>query len=86
LGPAPPADVKIGDYIQRTYNGQDQFAPPRRVNWVAEDGSHVRVHGSLTGVPMTEAKVVDPPKPASSVAAAGAYRSDNDTSKADIRA
>jgi hypothetical protein len=80
-----PSDVKLGDYIQWTANGQDQFKPPRRVNWVAEDGSHVRVHGSLTGIPVTEVTVVDPPKPAlGAVTAASAYRADNDQSQADF--
>jgi hypothetical protein len=55
--------AKIGDYVQWTSNGTDQFKPPRKVVWVAEDGSHLRVFGSPTGIPMTEVAVVDPPGP-----------------------
>lgn len=55
--------VKVGDYVQWTSNGQDQFAPQRRVEWIADDGTHLRVFGSMTGIPMAEVTVVDPPKP-----------------------
>jgi hypothetical protein len=59
--PAPKA--KVGDYVQWTSDGIDQLKPPRRVNFVAPDGSHLRVHGSMTGIPMAEVTVVDPPTP-----------------------
>lgn len=55
--------AKIGDFVQWTSNGVDQFKPARKVVWVADDGSHVRVHGSPTGIPMAEVTVVDEPKP-----------------------
>lgn len=56
-------EVKIGDYIQWTPGGVDQFKPARRVTWVSPDGSHVQVHGSPTGIPMSEINVVNPPAP-----------------------
>ncbi len=57
------AKAKIGDYIQWTPGGVDQFKPARRVTWVSPGGSHVRVHGNPTGIPMSEISVVDPPAP-----------------------
>jgi hypothetical protein len=61
--PGPLPLIKVGDYIQWTSGGQDQFGAPRRVMWISEDGTHLRVHGSMTGIPMNEAAVVDPPAP-----------------------
>lgn len=62
--PAPPPirEVRIGDDVQWTSNGQDQFEKPRRVNWLSEDGRHARVFGSMTGIPTSELTVVDAPK------------------------
>ncbi|WP_316167094.1 MULTISPECIES: hypothetical protein [unclassified Bradyrhizobium] len=62
----PPAPkVKLGDIVQWTSGGVDQLDPPARVMWISEDGNHLRVHGSLTGIPMNEVSVVaaPPPKP-----------------------
>jgi hypothetical protein len=59
----PAIPPKIGDFIQWTSAGADQFKSPRRVEWVSDDGTHLRVFGSLTGIPMEEATIVDPPKP-----------------------
>ncbi len=59
--PKPPVLVKVGDYIQWTSAGQDQFAKPQRVSWLSEDATHVRVHGSTTGIPVTELTVVQAP-------------------------
>lgn len=65
-GPSTDGETgaNIGDYIQWASDGVDQFKPARRVTWVSPDGSHVRVHGSPTGILMSEITVVDPPKPA----------------------
>jgi hypothetical protein len=49
--------------IQWTSNGQDQLKPPQRVTWVSEDGGHLRIHGSTTGIPMNEVMVVAAPAP-----------------------
>lgn len=61
----PPNLVRVGDYVQWTSNGQEQFPKPQRVNWVSDDGTHVRVHGSMTGIATDELTVVDQPKPPS---------------------
>jgi len=58
--PRPPK-AKIGDYVQWTSGGVDQFTPPRRVDEILDGGTHLRVFGSLTGVPMSEVHVVDRP-------------------------
>lgn len=49
--------VTEGQYVQWTSNEVDQFRSPRRVVWVSEDGTHLRVHGSNTGIPMEEVTV-----------------------------
>lgn len=61
--PQPQATVRVGDYVQWSSNSAEQFKPPRKVTWVSEDGSHLRVLGSMTGIPASETTVVDPPKP-----------------------
>ena len=52
-------NVNVGNYVQWTSQGVDQFKPPRRVTRV--EGEYAFVHGSLTGIPMAELAVVDPP-------------------------
>jgi hypothetical protein len=77
LVPQPPRQlVKVGDYVQWTNDGKDQFPTPRRINWVSEDGAHARVFGSMTGIPTRELTVVDPP-PTLSVRKDRAARSSN---------
>ena len=61
--PPPPVMVKVGDYVQWTSCGQDQFAVPRQVTWISNDGSHLRAHGSMTGIPMAEVSIAEPTKP-----------------------
>lgn len=61
--PPPAVEVKVGDYVQWTSGGVDQFKPVRPVAWVSEDGKHLRVHGSMTGIPMSEVAVTAAPKP-----------------------
>lgn len=48
------AIIKIGDYVQWTSAGVDQFPIPRRVDWVSDDNKYVRVEGSQAGIPMNE--------------------------------
>ena len=60
---SPPAAVKVGDYVQWRSNGVEQFTQPRRVDWVSEDGSHIRVFGSMTGIPVDDTTVTEAPKP-----------------------
>jgi hypothetical protein len=73
--PEPPAPtVKVGDYVQWTSNGQEQFPTPKRVNAVSDDGSFAQVFGSMTGIRTSELTVVDAPKappPSPSVAPEG---------------
>jgi hypothetical protein len=57
----PPPNVKVGDYVQWTSDGIDQFKPVRQVVKV-EDG-HVWVFGSNTGIPMEQVTITDPPAP-----------------------
>jgi hypothetical protein len=58
-GETPPHPVvKLGDVVQWTSKGVDQLNPPARVMWISEDGSHLRVHGSTTGIPMNEVSLV----------------------------
>jgi hypothetical protein len=57
----PKPVVKVGDFIQWTSGGVEQFIAPRKVEWVSEDGSYVRVFGSQTGIAMSEIAVVQPP-------------------------
>jgi hypothetical protein len=67
----PPADelpeVKLGDLIQWTSDGADQLTAPGRVMWISDDKSFVRIHGSPTGIPMSEITMVKSPEPASVV-------------------
>lgn len=58
----PPTPVKLGDCIQWKSNGVDQFKQPQKVTWIADDGTHLRVHASMTGIPVSEVSIVTPPK------------------------
>jgi hypothetical protein len=55
----PPTKPKVGDYVQWTSGGVDQFRVPRKIVGIFPDGQHVQVFGSNTGVPMDELTVVD---------------------------
>ena len=52
----------VGNYIQWESLGVLQFEQPRRVRWVSEDGSHLAVEGSDTGIPMTQVVIETRPK------------------------
>lgn len=52
-------EVRTGDLIQWTSNGQDQFGSPSRVRAVSEDGRWVFVEDSQTGIPVQEITVVE---------------------------
>lgn len=68
---AESSPVKIGDYVQWTSGGVDQFSIPRKVVAIFEDGKHAQVHGSPGGVPMSELTVVEAPKPKPTFAGGG---------------
>lgn len=53
--------AKVGDFIQWTSDGVDQFKPARKVEWVSPDGKYLRVFGSPTGIKMSEVQVVKDP-------------------------
>ena len=61
VGKNPPSPVKIGDFVQWTSNGVDQFKPPRKVTRI--EGQIAFVHGSLTGIEMSELTAVPAPAP-----------------------
>jgi hypothetical protein len=56
-GPAP----QVGDYVQWTSDGVDQFKPARKVTQIQD--RYVWVDGSQTGMPISEVTVVEPPAP-----------------------
>lgn len=56
--------VKVGDFVQWESRGQLQFREPKRVREIQEDGDgeiFVLVDGSLTGAPIAEVTVEEPP-------------------------
>ena len=59
--PPPPQSIVVGNYVQWTSGGTDQFKPPRRVVWVSSDGQYARVEGSNTGIPVNELLQQPPP-------------------------
>jgi hypothetical protein len=53
----PMQEVHIGDLVKWTSGGIDQFTA-RKVNWISDDATHLRVIGSNTGIPMNEVSKV----------------------------
>jgi hypothetical protein len=51
--------AQVGDYVQWTSDGVDQFKPARKVRQIQD--RHVWVNGSQTGIPIGEVTVVGPP-------------------------
>jgi hypothetical protein len=56
-GPTPV----VGDYVQWTSDGVDQFKPARKVRQIED--RHAWVDGSQTGIPISEVTVAVPPAP-----------------------
>jgi hypothetical protein len=56
---AAPTEVKIGDEVQWTSQGTDQFAEPRKIKSISEDGKYAFVEGSNTGIPVAELSVTE---------------------------
>jgi hypothetical protein len=54
----------IGDYVQWTSRGVDQFPEPRVVAGISDDGSHAFVEGNPEGIPMSELTLQDTPNAA----------------------
>jgi hypothetical protein len=51
--------IKVGDFVQWTSGGVEQFKAPRKVTQI--EGCIALVHGSLTGLEMNELTVVPAP-------------------------
>jgi hypothetical protein len=49
--------INVGDLVKWTSGGVNQF-DARKVSWISEDGAHLRVIGSTTGIPMNEIEKV----------------------------
>jgi hypothetical protein len=58
-----PTGIKIGDAVQWTSQGTDQFAEPRKIKSISEDGEYAFVEGSNTGIPVKELSVTEEFKP-----------------------
>jgi len=56
------AKPTVGSYVQWSSQGVDQFAEPRQVRDISDDGEWALLEGSDTGVAMSELKVVEPPE------------------------
>lgn len=56
-------EIAVGSFIQWTSDGVEQFAEPRRVESITEDGEWVFVENNGTGIPMAEATLVESPPP-----------------------
>jgi hypothetical protein len=52
---------QVGDYVQWTSDGVDQFKPARKVRQIQD--RHAWVDGSQTGMPISEVTVVEPLAP-----------------------
>lgn len=61
--------IKVGDFIQWTSQGVDQFNPPRKVEFVSPEDKIARVFGSPTGIKLSEITVVEQPKASAPIAA-----------------
>lgn len=53
--------ANVGDYVRWSGGGFDPSDKPQRVAWVSEDGTYLRVHGSPTGIPMSEINLAEAP-------------------------
>jgi hypothetical protein len=53
--------LQVGDYVQWTSDGVDQFNAARKITQIQD--RHVWVHGSQTGIPVIEVTVVEAPAP-----------------------
>jgi hypothetical protein len=54
--------AKVGEFVQWVPGGVAQFAEPKRVRAVSDDGDWAFVEGSKTGIAMYELEVVQAPK------------------------
>src|ERR1700721_768216 len=54
-------EPQVGDYVQWTSDGVDQFKPARKVRQIQDQ--HAWVDGSQTGIPISEVTVAETPAP-----------------------
>lgn len=54
------AKINIGDWIKWTSNGVEQFNA-RKVIWISDDNTHLKVIGSNTRIPIKEVTIVQEP-------------------------
>jgi hypothetical protein len=52
---------KVGDFVQWESQGMLRFPQPMRVREISADGTHLFVEGSMTGIPIEQTKVQNPP-------------------------
>jgi hypothetical protein len=57
--PVAEGEVKIGDKVQWTSQGADQFTEPRKIKSISEDGQYAFVEGSDTGIPVKELSITE---------------------------
>lgn len=62
------AKAAVGDWVRWISSGVVQF-DARKVDWVSDDGLHLKVFGSPTGIPMDQIELVKPPMADSGAAA-----------------
>lgn len=46
--------IEVGDYVQWTIGGADQFKKMLRVNQISECGEYLFVQSSSTGIPVSQ--------------------------------
>lgn len=56
-----PIAVRVGDFVQWESQGMMQFEHPKRVRWVSDDGMHLAVDGSNTGIAVDQVSVEKAP-------------------------
>jgi hypothetical protein len=61
-----PVKARVGDYVRWISGDVIQFES-RKVDWVSDDESHLKVFGSPTGIPMDQIELVKPPMDAAPV-------------------
>lgn len=49
-----PTELKVGDSVQWTSQGADQFVEPKKITSISNDGKFAFVEGSNTGIPIKE--------------------------------
>lgn len=59
--PTSAVAVNIGDFVQWESQGALQFEHPKRVRWISDDGTHLAVDGSDTGIAVDQVSVEQAP-------------------------